>query len=226
MSNHSKLPGAEAITEPPDLSAGCFSSWLRRTRLGLIKGNGIDVPCGECNACCKSAYFIHIRPEETQTLARIPQKILFPAPGLPKGNLVLGYDEKGCCPMLINNRCSIYEHRPQTCRNYDCRIFTAAGVLAGDDKALITQQIRRWKFSYPTKRDLNLHLAVQAAAKFLQERADCFPDGGPSGNSTQLALVALKVVEVFLKYDEASDEIEVAKAIIEANEKFKAKCDG
>ncbi|HEX3044415.1 MAG TPA: YkgJ family cysteine cluster protein [Bacillota bacterium] len=231
MSKNLKLPNIEATTEPPDLPAGCFSSWLRRTRIGLIKEREIDVACGACNACCKSSYFIHIRPEETKTLARIPKQILFPAPGLPKGNMVLGYDEKGCCPMLINDKCSIYEHRPQTCRNYDCRIFTAAGIAAGDDKDLITQQIRRWKFSYPTKRDLNLHLAVQAAAKFLRDRADCFPGGAPPSNSSQLALIALQVYEVLLKYNEASGEtglsdIEVAKAIMEANEKFKARRDG
>ena len=133
--------GLRDMAEQQDLPAGEFSSWLRRTRSALVEESGADVPCGECNACCRSSYFIHIRPEETRTLSRIPKKLLFPAPGLPKGNVLLGYDEHGRCPMLIDDKCSIYEHRPQTCRNYDCRIFSAAGIAAGDDdKALITQR--------------------------------------------------------------------------------------
>ena len=231
MSNDTKLPGVEDMTEQQDLPAGCFSSWLRRTRSALVKENGADVPCGECKACCTSSYFIHIRPEETRTLTRIRRKLLFAAPGLPKGNVLLGYDENGRCPMLIDDKCSIYEHRPLTCRNYDCRIFTAAGIAAGDDdKALITQRVRRWKFSYPTQRDRDQHSAVQAAAKFLREHAECFPAGVVPSNSTQLAILAIKVYDVFLKYNDesgktgrVSPDIEVAKAIMEANENFEAR---
>ncbi len=221
------------MTERRDLPAGGFSSWLRRTRSALVKENGANVPCGECNACCRSSYFIHIRPEETQTLIRIPGKLLFAAPGLPKGNVLLGYDENGRCPMLIDDKCSFYEHRPLTCRNYDCRIFAAAGIAAGDDdKALITQRIRRWKFSYPVKRDRDQHSAVQAAAMFLRERAECFPAGVVPSNSSQLAILAIKVYGVFLKYDDecgktghVSPDLEVAKAVMEANEKFEARLD-
>ena len=191
------------------------------------------MPCGECTACCTSSYFVHIRPEETQTLSRIPRELLFPAPGLPEGNVLLGYDENGHCPMLIDDMCSIYEHRPLTCRNYDCRVFAAAGMTAGDDdKALITQRIRRWKFSYPIKRDRHQHAAVQAAARFLRERAECFPAGFVPSNSTQLAILAIKVYDVFLKYTDESGEtgrvppdLEIAKAIIEASEKFAARHD-
>ena len=221
------------VTEQQGLPAGRFSSWLCRTRRTQKKEDGADVPCGECTACCTSSYFIHIRPEETQTLSRIPRELLFPAPGLPEGNVLLGYDENGHCPMLIDDTCSIYKHRPLTCRNYDCRVFAAAGMTAGDDdKALITQRIRRWKFSYPIKRDRHQHAAVQAAARFLRERADCFPAGFVPSNSTQLAILAIKVYDVFLKYTDESGEtgrvppdLEIAKAIIEASEKFAARHD-
>jgi hypothetical protein len=48
------------VTEPQDLAAGDFAAWLRRT-LTAFKVNGeADVPCGSCNACCRSGYFIHI----------------------------------------------------------------------------------------------------------------------------------------------------------------------
>ena len=129
MSNDTELHGTGDLSGEADLPAGCFSSWLRCTRLGLIKENEAFVQCGECNACCASSYFIHIRPDETQTLTAIPKALLFPAPGLPKGNVLMGYNEHGCCPMLTGGKCSIYEHRSQTCRSYDCRIFTAAGII-------------------------------------------------------------------------------------------------
>ena len=233
MSNETKPLGVKDVAEQQGLPAGRFSSWLRRTRSAQQKEDGADVPCGECTACCTSSYFIHIRPEETQTLSRVPRELLFPAPGLPKGNVLLGYAENGHCPMLIDDTCSIYEHRPLTCRNYDCRVFAAAGMTAGDeDKALITQRIQRWKFSYPTKRDRHQHAALQAAARFLRERAECFPAGFVPSNATQLAILAIKVYDVFLKYTDESGktgrvppDLEVAKAVIEASEKFAARRD-
>lgn len=231
MNNDKNLRSFKGTPEQQELPAGCFSTWLRRTRSGLIKENGVEVQCGVCKACCTSSYFIHIRPEETQTLTRINRKLLFAAPGLSKGNVLMGYYENGHCPMMIDNKCSIYEHRPLTCRNYDCRIFTAAGIAAGeDDKALINQRIRQWKFEYPTERDRNQHTAVQAAAKFLREHAECLPAEVVPRNSSQLAILAIKVYDVFLKYNgesrhsgRAFSEIRVGKAIIKANERFEAR---
>lgn len=191
------------------------------------------MPCGGCNACCRSYYFIPIRPEETEALARIPGELLVAAPGLPAGHVVLGYDEQGRCPMLIEDQCSIYEHRPLTCRSYDCRVFPAAGIRAGDEgKASITQRIRRWKFSCPTPRDRNQQAAVQAAARFLRERADCFPAGVVPSDPTQLAILAIKVYDVFLKHHDESGKTgrvssgrEVAEAVRKANQRFEARRD-
>lgn len=126
---------------------------------GAIRGeHGSEVPCGGCTACCTASQFVHIEPDETDTLARIPAELLFPAPRLPRGHVVLGYDERGHCPMLIDDQCSIYEHRPRTCRTYDCRIFPAAGLdLDDNDQALITRQARRWRFDHPTPADRARH---------------------------------------------------------------------
>ena len=136
---------AEAnLSEERDLAAGNFSSWMIEIQ-GAIRGErGSNVPCGGCTACCTSSQFVHIEPDETDTLAHIPAELLFPAPRLPRGHVVLGYDERGHCPMLIDNTCSIYEHRPRTCRTYDCRIFAAVGLeIDDDDQVLIARQARR-----------------------------------------------------------------------------------
>jgi uncharacterized protein len=167
-----------------NISAGSFSVWLRRTKYAILKQHGMKVKCGSCRGCCTSSYFIHIRPKETRTLARIPKKYLSPAPGLPKGNVLLGYYRNGHCPMFVNNTCSIYEDRPLTCRSYDCRIFAAAGIAAGGkDKARINQRVRRWKFNYPTKRDREEHLAVRMAAKVISRTKPA--------NPSQVALQAI-----------------------------------
>jgi hypothetical protein len=147
-----------------DLDAGDFSSWLSNMQSALRGERAADVPCGECTACCTSSQFVHIAPDETETLAHIPPELLFPAPRMPPGHVVLGYDERGHCPMLVDNRCSIYEHRPRTCRTYDCRIFPAAGIAVDGDKPLIARQVARWRFSFRSDADRTGYKAVQAAA--------------------------------------------------------------
>lgn len=177
-----------------------FSHWLAQMRLSIRAGKSMNVPCGRCTACCRSSYFIHIGRSETKTISHIPKELLFPAPGRPKGSYVLGYDRQGRCPMLIKDKCSIYNHRPLTCRIYDCRIFAATCIPAGGkDKNLVTQRTRRWKFSYPAKLDLVEHSAVKAAASFLQENSGSLPSALRAGSNTTLAVLAIKIFNVFLQ---------------------------
>jgi len=193
-----------ARTEPNgELSAGNFASWLDEVQ-GAIRGeHGSDVPCGSCTACCTSSQFVHIAPDETDTLAHIPKQLLFPAPRLPRGHLLMGYDEHGRCPMLIDGACSIYAHRPRTCRTYDCRVFPATGLNVDDDpaKTAIAEQSRRWRFGFPSADDTALHDAVRAAAAYLTEHPEVHPDGGPPP-PTQLAVMAIEVHDEFLGGDE------------------------
>ena len=148
--------------------AGDFSAWLRDMRAALAGDRDADVPCGTCSACCTSSQFVHIEPDESDTLAHIPGELLFPAPGRPVGHVVLGYDDRGHCPMLVDGRCSIYAHRPRTCRTYDCRVLAAAGVDLVD-KPSIDEQAKRWRFSFPTATDRAELEAVRAAAASLRE---------------------------------------------------------
>ena len=61
-----------------------------------------DVPCDGCTACCTASQFVHVDPDEADTLAHIPREVLFPAPGLPPGHVLMGYDEHGACPMFVD----------------------------------------------------------------------------------------------------------------------------
>jgi hypothetical protein len=81
--------------------------------------------------------------------------------------MVLGHDERGHCPMLVDGACSIYEHRPRTCRTYDCRIFAATDLDAadGDDrKAQIARRVEQWRFTYDGPRARSEHADVRASA--------------------------------------------------------------
>lgn len=196
--------------EEKDRAAGAFSSWLVGIQDATHGLRSSDVPCAGCTACCTSSQFIHIGPDETDTLARISADLLFDAPRLPRGHVLLGYDGRGHCPMLIDDRCTIYEHRPRTCRTYDCRIFAATGHDLDDPaKVQIARRARSWRFDYPTPADGVEHDAVRKAVSFLDERRGALPDVAVPVDATQLAVLAIEVHGLFLEEDEESGETKV-----------------
>jgi len=188
----------------PGLAAGAFSTWLVEIQAAIRGERGSDVPCGGCTACCTSSQFVHIEPDETRTLSRIPAALLFPAPGLPRGHRLMGYDENGHCPMLVDATCSIYADRPRTCRTYDCRIFPAADIAVEDDKSLIGARAKRWLFDHPTPDDVAQHGAVRAAAAFIEEHAELLPGGSTPATATQRAVLAVEIHHAFLQEDQVS----------------------
>ena len=120
--------GCDVLTPDP---APAFGAWLAATLATLQRDVPADVPCGACNACCRTFHQIHIRPGEKKARRRLPKEYLSVARGLPPGYLLLGYTEAGACPVLVGGRCTIYEDRPLVCRTYDCRLYAATGVEPG-----------------------------------------------------------------------------------------------
>jgi hypothetical protein len=107
------------------------------------------------------------------------------------GHYVLGYDERGHCPMLVDDVCTIYDHRPLTCRTYDCRVLAAADLtLADDAKAAIAERVVRWRFSHPTAEDEREQRAVRDAAAFLRDVV--------ASDATQRAVYAVELYEEFI----------------------------
>ena len=204
------MPDDDASAES-DLPAGAFSSWLAAMQDALRGDADADVPCNGCTACCRSSQFVHIAPAETDALAHIPPELQFPAPGRP-GHVVLGYDERGHCPMLVDDRCSIYEHRPRACRTYDCRVFaaTAIAVDEGDvDKAAIGRRVRRWRFDHPASDDRQRNDAVRAAAAYLDAHRDDLPRDAVTSASRR-AVLALQLHELFLGFEPDLDAVRAA----------------
>ena len=179
--------------------AGALGPWLAAFDRALLGETDADVPCDGCTACCSSSQFVHVGPEEHDALAHIPGALLFPAPGLPAGHVLLGYDQQGRCPMLVDGACSIYEHRPRTCRTYDCRVFPASGlVLDTDDKQLISARSREWRFDVATEGDEVEHAAVRAAAAFVRDRGHELPAEVRPPTTTQRAVAAVALRRLFV----------------------------
>ena len=204
------------------VDAGQFGEWLEQMRASLHGDGGTDVPCGTCVGCCVSSYYIPIRPEDAAARIRIPPQELVSASGQPSGHLMMKYREDGTCPMLRQGACSIYDHRPQTCRDYDCRIFAAAGIDAGGaDKAVINKRVHEWMFAYASPADRSAHDAVLAAASFIQTRRDAFPGGLVPVAPTGVAVLAIKAYRIFLEPAvQARDPAEIAQEILDASRRF------
>ncbi len=195
--------GPGPVTE---LAAGSFTSW-RSAMEGALRGErAAEVPCAGCTACCTSSQFVPVGPDEVDTLAHLPVELQFPAPGLPEGHVVLGYDEHGHCPMLVDDACSIYEHRPRACRTYDCRVFPATGVQPDpEDQPAIARRAARWRFTFTGEADRTRHEAMTAAASFLADHADELAGGLVPSHPAQRAVQAFEVHEVFLRYDDETE---------------------
>ena len=197
-------------TGADEIAAGGFAAWLADIDAALRGERDAVVPCGRCTACCRSSQFVHIGPDEADTLRHVPLALRFPAPRLPRGHVLLGYDDHGRCPMLVDDRCSIYEHRPRACRTYDCRVFAAAGLDAADDgKVLVARQARRWRFEVESDDDLRHEAAVRAAAGFLRGHPSASPDGVTPTTTTQLAVLAVEARGAFIELDVATGEASV-----------------
>jgi hypothetical protein len=120
--------------------------------------------------------------------------------------------------MLQDGNCSIYEDRPETCRSYDCRVYAAAGMNAGEDKAVINARIARWRFDYPHERDCEEHRAVTAAANHLRQHPVRFPGGRIPSRASEIAVLAVKSYTVFL--DPPAGDAAISAAIVETTLAF------
>jgi Fe-S-cluster containining protein len=178
----------------------------------------MEVACDDCVGCCTSSLFIKVRAHEHVALSRIGTRHLQPGPGT-QGDMLMGYDEHGHCHMFANGSCSIYQDRPETCRTYDCRVFSAAGMKAGgDEKSVINARVARWRFSYRTDQARAEQHAVTASANFLRQHPVRFPDGHVPSRPSEIAVLAIKTYPVFLQ--PPPTDAGIASAIVEAAIEF------
>jgi Fe-S-cluster containining protein len=82
------------------------------------------VPCNGCFACC---YHAHVDVDPSiEPPANLAQLALEQD---AEGNWWLQKRADGACVHLGERGCTVYEHRPNACRTYDCRVYALTGVL-------------------------------------------------------------------------------------------------
>lgn len=191
----------------------------------VLRGRGhADVPCGECIGCCISSYPIPLRPEDRVARAEVPEQFLLgPAP--PDARWLMGFRDTGHCPFMNGGCCDIYADRPQTCRDYDCRIYAATGLLPDGNRSVIDQRVREWEFSFADDDERLEAAAVRRAARFIRENAGLFPPQVRATSSTAAAVLAVKVYPAFATESFAPQQQLVARVMTLARE-FDEQADG
>ena len=162
------------------MDAGGFADWIVAMQRGMRTGEGSDVPCGGCVACCTSGQLVPVEEHERNAL---PASAVVEA----QDGWVLARREDGVCASLIEGRCAVYAVRPTACRIYDCRIFPATGLEPEADKPAIAERARAWTFSMSGDEDRRRQEAVRATVQMIRMQQV----GGRPTSTTQLAAQAV-----------------------------------
>ena len=200
------------------VAAGAFGEWLAAMRRVLRGEQDADVPCGGCVGCCVSSYPIPLRTEDELARAQVPEQWLL-GPARAGERWLMGFREDGSCPFLKGNSCSIYAGRPQTCRDYDCRIYSAAGLVPDGVRPVIAERVAKWEFVFSSEQERDDADAVRRAAQFIRTNHALFPPVLRAGSATAAAVLAVKTYPLFLGAMSAAPEHMVSR-VVEAAHAF------
>ena len=87
------------------------------------RGETDPVACGTCTACCHYPEIAVDERRDKRHLAHLLTK------RNTTGELVMQSRPDGACIHLGERGCTVYAHRPTACRNFDCRVVAAMGLL-------------------------------------------------------------------------------------------------
>jgi Putative zinc- or iron-chelating domain len=121
----------------------------------MAQGPQPPVPCNGCATCC-----YHTRVDVYPDQERPEDVPFFDTETDPDGAVWLRKRADGACVHLADEGCSIYEHRPQSCRRYDCRIWSLFGTTDGMEGDRHTPV---WNFRPRTRRGRVYLTAYQTA---------------------------------------------------------------
>lgn len=82
-------------------------------QLDALRKRHSNVPCGACNACCKSDRII-LGPTDSRENYRWHQE---------GSQDVLDRKENGECVYLTEAGCGIHDNAPDICKRFDCRVL-------------------------------------------------------------------------------------------------------
>jgi hypothetical protein len=152
--------------------------------------------------------------------AQVPEQWLI-GPAAPGERWLMGFREDGSCPFLADSHCSIYHGRPQTCRDYDCRVYAAAGLVPDGNRPMIAERVRAWEFTYASDEERSQALAVRRAADFIQSNRALFPPAMRAGSATAVAVLSVKIYPLFVSGVPAQQPVEqLLRLVIDAVRDF------
>jgi uncharacterized protein len=204
--------------QPERVDAGPFGEWLAAMRAVLRGERDADVPCGNCVGCCVSSYPIPLRREDVRARSEVPEQFLLGTQASGE-RWLMGFREDGRCPFMNQHQCDIYADRPQTCRDYDCRIYAASGLVPDGNRTVIEQRVREWEFSFSSNAERATAEALRNAAQFIRTHAALFPNGTRASSATAAAVLAVKAYPLFLT-DQAGSTEERVRRVIELAREF------
>lgn len=203
------------------VDAGQFGEWLAAMRAVLRGERDADVPCGECVGCCVSSYPIPLRPGDARARAEVPEAFLLGST-VAGERWMMGFREDGRCPFMNAGKCDIYAERPRTCRDYDCRIYAAAGLLPDGHRSVIEQRVREWQFTFGSDDERLQAVAVRRAAQFIRDNQLLFPAGVRAASATAAAVLAVKTFALFMAEEPLPPAPEMAQRVLAAARAFDA----
>ena len=111
-------------------------AYFRDRWQALVNGQG-TVDCQSCHGCCRANYSIGLSEDEAKVLPHTR------VDGFP----VVLPEADGKCPFLVDEVCTVYDKRPVSCRQYDCRDLARSGILLverGPGEVEINGSIKRF----------------------------------------------------------------------------------
>jgi hypothetical protein len=159
------------VTEEPDIRQepftpgtrylGSITAFLRAAEKAHATKES-KVPCGECNACCRSPkMLVDLMPDE---LSRFPEAV--PAAEIDtvserSSGYILPKNADGSCAKLVDGKCSIYADRPSACRSYDCRWGVFLRIA---DDEVMGAALKEWAAPiFPERKDRQILCAMGLA---------------------------------------------------------------
>lgn len=97
-----------------------FSSFARHFVRNFGAEKPIDVPCGECNSCCKG---MDISLDPNFDDCSLYKGLVPTGPLDLECDWKLPMDDNRLCGYFVDGKCSIYSKRPHCCKTFDCRLM-------------------------------------------------------------------------------------------------------
>lgn len=107
---------------------------------GLVAPRTGPVPCGGFSACC---YYAGIPVDRKRNRRRLPHLL---TSRTAMANWCSRGARTGPAFTWAGRVCTVYEHRPSVCRSFDCRAFSALGLVEYCDPYHRTPD---WQFVVP-----------------------------------------------------------------------------